>query len=55
MEKDIRKIKEIDKNGNIVKTITVDWNKLPCSKCPFRFHFGCPHDCWNKEGKYVVY
>ena len=51
---DLRKIKKINKNGEITE-ITVDWNKLPCAKCSFRFHFGCPNDCWDKEGKYCVY
>ena len=26
---DIRKIKKVDKNGNVIKVIEVDWNKLP--------------------------
>jgi hypothetical protein len=47
--KDIRKIKKIGKNGNVIKVIEVDWNKLPCSKCERRYHFTCPKDCWNKK------
>lgn len=46
---DIRKIKKVDKNGNVIKVIEVDWNKLPCSKCERRYHFTCPKDCWNKR------
>lgn len=52
---DIRKIKKVDKNGNVIKVIKVDWNKLPCSKCERRYHFTCPKDCWNKKGEYEVY
>lgn len=52
---DIRKIKKVDKNGNVIKVIEVDWNKLPCSKCERRYHFTCPKDCWNKKGEYEVY
>lgn len=55
MNPDIRKIKKVDKNGNIIKVIEVDWNKLPCSKCERRYHFTCPKDCWNKKGEYDVY
>ena len=25
--KDIRQIKKVDKNGNVIKVIDVDWNK----------------------------
>lgn len=53
--KDIRKIKKVNKNGNIIKVIEVDWNKLPCSKCERRYHFTCPKDCWNKKGEYIIY
>ena len=53
--KDIRKIKKVDKNGNVIKVIEVDWNKLPCSKCERRYHFTCPKDCWNKKDEYEVY
>ena len=52
---DIRKIKKVDKNGNVIKVIEIDWNKLPCSKCERRYHFTCPKDCWNKKGEYEVY
>lgn len=55
MSSDIRKIKKVDKNGNVIKVIEVDWNKLPCSKCERRYHFTCPKDCWNKKGEYDVY
>lgn len=55
MTSDIRKIKKVDKNGNVIKVIKVDWNKLPCSKCERRYHFTCPKDCWNKKGEYDVY
>lgn len=55
MNPDIRKIKKVDKNGNVIKVIKVDWNKLPCSKCERRYHFTCPKDCWNKKGEYDVY
>ena len=34
---DIRSIKRHNKDGTIT-TITVDWNKLPCSKCERRYH-----------------
>ena len=51
--KDIRKIKKVDKNGNVTKVIEVDWNKLPCSKCERRYHFTCPKDCWNKKENIV--
>lgn len=48
------KIKKVEKDGTI-KEITVDWNKMPCSKCEWRYHFGCPHCEWNRDGKYIVY
>ena len=36
--------------------IEVDFSKLPCSKCERRYHPTCPKpDCWNKDGKYMVY
>lgn len=54
-EKDLRKIKRIDKDGEIIEVI-VEWRKLPCSKCERRYHFCCPKpDCWNKDGKYCIY
>ena len=52
--KDIRKIKKINKDGTITE-IEVDWNKMPCAKCNYRYHFGCPHNCWNAKGEYCVY
>lgn len=54
-EKDIRTIKRLNTDGSYTE-IKVDWNKLPCVKCERRYHFCCPKpNCWNKEGKYVVY
>ena len=51
----MRNIKKIEKDGTI-KEITVDWDKLPCSKCDRRYHFWCPKpDCWNKKAEYEVY
>lgn len=50
----LRTIKKIEKDGTI-KEITVDWDKLPCSKCEWRYHFACPHCEWNKDGRYIVY
>lgn len=55
MNPDICKIKKVDKNGNVINVIEVDWNKLPCSKCERRYHFTCPKDCWNKKDEYEVY
>lgn len=38
------------------KPITVEWDKIPCSKCERRYHPTCPKpDCWNKDGKYMTY
>ena len=51
---DIRSIKRHNKDGTIT-TITVDWNKLPCSHCERRYHLTCAKDCWNKKGEYDVY
>lgn len=51
----LRNIKKLEKDGT-TKDITVDWDKLPCSKCDRRYHFCCPKpDCWNKKGAYEVY
>lgn len=55
MCKDIIKIKKITEEGQ-EKEIEVDFSKLPCSKCERRYHPTCPKpDCWNKDGKYMVY
>ena len=48
---DWRIIERYNKDGTITK-IKVDWNKIPCSTCEWRYHFGCPHCEWNKDGKY---
>ena len=51
----MRNIKKIEKDGTI-KEITVDWDKLSCSKFDIRYYFCCPKpDCWNKKGEYEVY
>lgn len=50
-----RVIKRLEANGSYTE-IEVDWNKLPCAKCDRRYHLCCPKpNCWNKDGKYVVY
>lgn len=55
MYKNIIKIKKITEEGQ-EKEIEVDFSKLPCSKCERRYHPTCPKpDCWNKDGKYMVY
>ena len=51
---DWRIIERYNKDGTITK-IKVDWNKIPCSTCEWRYHFGCPHCEWNKDGKYNTY
>ena len=47
-------IKRINDDGTITE-IKVDWDKMPCSKCKWRYSFHCPHGCWNAKGKYIVY
>ena len=47
-------IKRVNNDGTITE-IEVDWDKLPCSKCEWRYSFHCPHNCWNEKGKYIVY
>lgn len=48
---DWRIIKRYNKDGTITK-LKVDWNKIPCSTCEWRYHFGCPlsncfsGNCW---------
>lgn len=51
---DWRIIERYNKDGTITK-IKVDWNKIPCSTCEWRYNFGCPHCEWNKDGKYNTY
>ena len=48
-------MKELLPNGDI-KITSVDFTKLPCSKCERYGHLTCPKgDCWNKDGKYCLY
>lgn len=50
----IRKIQKISKDGT-VKEITVDFDKLPCAKCEWRWSIHCPKCEWNAKGEYNVY
>ena len=52
--KNIVTIKRINDDGTITE-LNVDWDKMPCSKCEWRYSFHCPHGCWNEKGKYIVY
>ena len=47
-------IKLINDDSTITE-IKVDWDKIHCSKCKWRYSFHCPHGCWNEKGKYIVY
>ena len=47
-------IKRVNNDGTYTP-IKVKWNKMPCYKCKWYFHFACPHSEWNKRGKYLVY
>lgn len=51
---DWRIIERYNKDGTLTK-LKVDWNKIPCSTCEWRYHFGCPHCEWNRDGKYNTY
>lgn len=45
-----------ERSDGTLKEITVDWDKMPCSKCERRWTMTCPKaDCWNKDGKYGTY
>ena len=53
LEKDIRIIYKQTDNGFV--PITVDWNKMPCKNCEWRYAYVCPQCQWNKDGKYLTY
>lgn len=53
-EKDMRKIQRLNKDGTIT-IIEVDWNKMPCKDCEWRWSLHCPHGCWNASGQYNTY
>lgn len=48
----MKKIKKIyiNINGKLV-----DFAKLPCAKCEYRYSYVCPQCNWNKDGKYNTY
>lgn len=44
------------KENGTIKEIVVDWNQLPCKDCEARYALCCPRQqCWNKDGKYMIY
>ena len=47
-------IKKINKDGSI-SVLEVDWEKMPCFKCEWRWSMHCPKCDWNKDGHVVVY
>ncbi len=51
---DLREIKKVEKDGS-EKKILVDWDKMPCAKCEWRYSMHCPKCEWNKKGEYKVY
>ena len=51
---DLRKIVKKEKNGEL-KEILVDWEKMPCAKCEWRYTLDCPQCEWNRNGDYYVY
>ena len=50
---DIREIK-ILKNDKYI-TIKVDWNKMPCKNCEWRYSMHCPHFDWCKKSNICTY
>lgn len=40
----------VEVNGKLVP-----FDKLPCSKCEWRYSLHCPHGCWNADGKVNTY
>ena len=49
-----RILKKINKDGTHTE-IEVDWDKMPCSKCEWRWSMHCPKCEWNKDGHVIVY
>lgn len=41
-------------NGE-TKEIKVDWEKMPCYKCEWRYSIFCPKCDWNRDGHCNVY
>ena len=50
---DMREIK-ILKNDKYIK-IKVDWNKMPCKNCEWRYSMHCPHFDWCKKSNICTY
>lgn len=49
-----RIVKKLNKDGTYTD-IEVDWEKMPCYNCEWRWSIHCPKCDWNADGHIMVY
>lgn len=50
-----KRIIQKEESDGTIKEIEVDFDKLPCAKCEWRWSIHCPKCDWNKDGKINTY